>query len=211
MIDSFDTIIFDLGNVLIDFNHRIAVERISKFTTKTPEEIYQLFFDSELTGIFEEGKITGQDFFARVKEMLKFNLAYEEFLPIWNEIFFITPHNLAVQRLIKDLKNNYKIVLISNINELHFTYLKNKFDIFSGFNKIILSFEVGVRKPDPKIYLRALELVMTTPQKVVYTDDRLDLVEAAAKLGITSIHFKGMDFLKENLIKLKINFNHNEI
>lgn len=210
-MNNFDTIIFDLGNVLVDFNHQLAVERISNFSDKAPDEIYQLFFDSDLTGIFEEGKISGEEFFLRVKEMLKLNLSFEEFLPIWNEIFFLTPNNLAIHRLIKDLKNNYKIVLISNINKLHFEYLRKGIDIFSDFHKIILSFEEGVKKPDPLIYQRALESVSTTAKNAVYTDDRLDLIEAADKLGITGIHFKGIDFLKENLIKLNINFNHSEI
>ncbi len=54
-------IIFDLGNVLVDFDHRVAAEKLSKFTTRTGKEIYGLFFDSELTGQFEEGKISAQD------------------------------------------------------------------------------------------------------------------------------------------------------
>ena len=63
-------IIFDLGNVLLDFDHRLAAERVSKFTDKSAEEILNLFFDSELTGLFEEGKIAPAEFFLKIKEAL---------------------------------------------------------------------------------------------------------------------------------------------
>ena len=209
--NNFDTIIFDLGNVLIDFDHHIAVEKICKFTAKTRDEIYQLFFDSGITEVFEEGKIDGPEFYARVKEMLEANLSFDEFLPIWNGIFFITPQNRLMQKLLADLRHAYKLILISNINELHFLYIKDNFDIFSHFHKIILSYEVGKRKPHPLIYQKALEAARTSAQNAVYTDDRLDLIEAAAKLGITSIQFKSLEYLKDNFSKLKIDFEATKI
>src|SRR4030042_6411170 len=94
-------IIFDLGKVLVDFDHAIAAKRISAFTTKDPQEIFSLFFDSKLTGLFEEGKISPRDFFSGVQNMLNLEIGYEEFLPIWNEIFFLTEKNQAVYNLAK--------------------------------------------------------------------------------------------------------------
>ena len=56
-------IIFDLGNVLIGFDHQIAVKRILAHTPMSEGEIYNLFFDSTLTRVFEEGKISPLLFF----------------------------------------------------------------------------------------------------------------------------------------------------
>ena len=61
--NGYDSILCDLGNVLINFDHRVAVKKILGLTPKKEEDIYQLFFDSGLTKLYEEGKITSLDFF----------------------------------------------------------------------------------------------------------------------------------------------------
>lgn len=197
-------IIFDLGNVLINFDHRIAAERIAKFTDKTPEEIFGLFFDSALTGLFEEGKISPRDFFLKVKEMLNLKIDFDAFVPIWDEIFFFTEANLNVYNLAQKLKNSYRVMLLSNINILHFEYLKKTFPVFDAFHNIATSFELGLRKPDPLIYQKVLTILEARPQEAFYTDDRPELIEAAKGLGIRSFVFSGIEQLKEDLKKCSI-------
>lgn len=192
-------VIFDLGNVLVDFDHMIAARRICAFTDKTAEEMYRLFFDSELTGLFEEGKIAAQDFFAQVKELLGLSLSFNEFLPIWNEIFFLSEKNKSVYDIAKKLKKNYKVALLSNVNILHFEYLKNKFPVFDAFHQIITSYESGMRKPHPVIYQNALSALGEKPPFVFYTDDREDLINGASSLGIRAFQFKTIEKLKEDL------------
>jgi len=192
-------IIFDLGNVLIDFDHRIASRRISKFTEKGGEEIYNLFFDSGLTGIFEEGEISPQQFFQEVKHKLNLKLNYEGFVPIWNEIFFFSEKNLEVYNLARSLKKHYRIALLSNINVLHFEYVEKIFPILDVFNNIITSFEVGARKPKKEIYQEALEILNASPKDTFYTDDRGELIESAKELGIQAYVFTNPEQLKKDL------------
>lgn len=192
-------IIFDLGNVLVDFDHTIAAKKISPFCGKSPEEIFNLFFDSELTGLFEEGKISPDEFFSRVRTMLDLKLSYNEFLPIWNEIFFLSDKNHAVYKLIKNLRPGYKIALLSNINILHFGYLKNNFPVFDVFHNLLLSFELKLKKPDPLIYKKALDILNALPEETFYTDDRQELVEESRCLGIRGFVFKGIEQLNRDL------------
>lgn len=86
-----EAIIFDLGNVVIDFDHTIAAGRISHFCRKSPQEIFDLFFQSEVTTLFEKGKISPAEFYLKVKKMLDLKLNQENFISIWNEIFFFHP------------------------------------------------------------------------------------------------------------------------
>ncbi len=192
-------IIFDLGNVLVDFDHTIAAKRISRFTAKDPQEIFNLFFNSELTGLFEEGKISSQEFFSRVRDLLNLEIGYEQFLPIWNEIFFLSAKNQAVYNLAKILRKQYKIALLSNINILHFDYLKKNFAVFDVFHNIITSYESGFRKPHPAIYQKTLNALEASPNNAFYTDDRAELVESACRLGIRGFTFKGIEQLKKDL------------
>lgn len=195
-----EAIIFDLGNVLVDFDHMIAAKKILRFTSKSPQEIFNLFFDSALTTVFEEGKISAQEFFSRVKEALKLKLDYIQFLPIWNEIFFLTEKNQGVYNLAKNLRNRYKIALLSNINILHFDYLKKNFPVFDVFNSIITSFGLGLRKPDPLIYKKTLEILKVAPCAAFYTDDREELTKEAIALGIRGFVFRGTEQLKRDLL-----------
>lgn len=199
--------IFDLGNVLIDFDHTIAAKRTSRFTSKNPQEIFELFFDSELTGLFEEGKVLPLDFFLKVKGMLNLRLDYNEFLPIWNEIFFLTEKNRQVYNLAKTLKNHYKLALLSNINILHFDYLKKNFPVFDAFHNIVTSFELGFRKPHPYIYKKTLQILEALPCHVFYIDDRAELVEKAKELGIKGLTFKSTGQLEKALLDIGIKIN----
>lgn len=198
-------IIFDLGNVWVDFDHMIAAKKVSRFTERSPREIFDLFFDSGLTQEFEEGRSTPINFFLAVQDKLNLNISYNEFLPIWNEIFFLTDKNIKVHNLARQLKQNYIIAMISNINVLHFEYLKNKFPVFGILDNIILSYQEHLRKPDHKIYKKTLQILNLLPFEVVYTDDREEFTEEASKLGIRSFHFQGIDKLRKDFLSLGIN------
>ena len=197
-------IIFDLGNVLINFNHWIATNKFMKQSNRGLDYIYNLLFDSEFTKSFEEGKITGEEFFFAVKKELQLDIDYNQFLPIWNEIFYLTSDNVEVYQLANVLKTRFKIIVLSNINQLHFEYLKNNFRIFDAFERIVLSYKVGARKPDTKIYKYALDLFSLSPQEAFYFDDRADLIEAAGRLSIKAIQFKTPSDLKSALFNAGI-------
>ena len=198
-------IIFDLGNVLIDFDHMIAARRISHFCKKSPQEIFSLFFESEVTLLFEQGKISPDDFFLRVKDMLALSINYQTFVPIWNEIFFQSAKNRAVFNIANILSGGYKVVVLSNINILHFEYVKKHFPIFGIFYRVFASCEMGLIKPDHKIYRKVLDDLDLAPGESFYTDDRRELVESAGKLGIKAAVFSGSKELKKDLAAEGIN------
>jgi len=206
-MNNISTIVFDLGRVLIDFDHNLAAERIKRFTNKSAQEIYELIFSSDITILFEEGKISPQEFFAKMKAMLELNLSYESFVPIWNEIFFWTAQNRAVYGLASSLRQRYKIVVLSNINILHYEYLKQYFPLFSAFNHVFTSFELGCIKPGHEIYKKTLEKLNVSASEVFYTDDRQELVESARQLGINSFCFTGIHQLKSDLTSIGVNIN----
>lgn len=200
-------VIFDLGNVLINFDHRIAARRILKFTDKSEQEIFDLFFDSGLTASYEEGKISSSQFFSVVKKILNLKISYKEFLPIWNEIFFLTEENKAVYNLALSLKGRYTLLLLSNINEAHFAYIKKTFPVFDAFHYIITSFELGLRKPEPQVYKKIIEILKVSAGDIFYTDDREELVESAKSLGLRAFVYKGIQQLRHDLLESGISIS----
>lgn len=200
--NGYDAIICDLGNVLVNFDHRIAVKKILDRTPKREEDVYNLFFDSPLTELYEEGKITPEEFFYGVKEFLKLDMARDYFWSIWNGIFFEVPLNIKMHDFLRTKKSGHKLVLLSNINATHFEFLSKKMPIFNEFDRLVLSYEVGFRKPASEIYTKALESARAAPSRVLYIDDRADLIEAASGLGIKGIVFDGEPGFKKVVSEL---------
>jgi len=195
--------LFDLGNVILPFDHRLAAIRIKQYTDKSEQEIYNIFFDSCLGGEFEDGKIKPIDFFCKLKKVLCLdgNLTYKIFKPIWNDIF---KEDTRISDLIRSLKKRYKVAIVSNINKMHYEYIKDNFGIINQVNKVILSYKVGVRKPDPKIYKYAFGQVKADPKDIIYIDDRLDLINEASGLGLNCLLYEGYDELIRSLDRFKI-------
>lgn len=193
-------ILCDLGNVLINFDHRIAVRRILPFAKKDFDEIYRIFFDSPLTKDYEEGRVSSRAFYRGLaREIGLSGISYKEFSGIWNEIFFA---NAGMIEVLEDLKRSYRLHLVSNINELHYRYIEKKFPRhIEIFDQVYLSFTVGERKPAFEIYRRAVEEAGVKYSEALYTDDRLDLIACAKKLGIPSVVFKGVEDFKKQLKK----------
>jgi putative hydrolase of the HAD superfamily len=207
MDKAIEVILFDLGNVLVDFDYTISANRISNFCAKAPEEIIKLFFGSELATSFEEGKISPEDFFARVKEILGLSLSYKAFVPIWNEVFYLSAKNRSVFSLANQLRRSYKVALLSNIDTLHYEYFKKHFPVFGVFHKVFASCELKLVKPHALIYQKALAELESGPENVFYIDDRPELVKSARELGINAVVFKEVRQLKADLLNSGVSVN----
>ena len=200
-------VLCDLGNVLVDFNHKRAAQRISGFCAKSPLEIYNLFFDSQVTVVFEEGKIPPQEFYSKVKEMLGLKLSFDSFVPIWNDIFFLSARNRKVYSLLNKLKADYQTALLSNINILHYKYLKKNFPVFDVFHKLFLSYELGLAKPDKSIYQKVISSLGVSAEEIFYCDDRPELVQSAKSLGIKGYVFSDSQQLIRDIRDSGITFS----
>ncbi|MGD2279449.1 MAG: HAD-IA family hydrolase, partial [Candidatus Omnitrophota bacterium] len=112
-----------------------------------------------------------------------------------------------MEKIIKELKDKYpgvKLVLISNTNEAHYDFIKEKYEILKLMDKCVVSHELGRQKPHPDIFNKAMRLAGSIPKETFYTDDRPDLVSAARVMGIRAFDFTGHDSLRENLSKCGI-------
>ncbi|PIU41129.1 MAG: hypothetical protein COS99_07265 [Candidatus Omnitrophica bacterium CG07_land_8_20_14_0_80_42_15] len=194
-------IIFDLGNVVLKFDMRIIARKMAKRFSLNEDEVFQFFFDSPLTHIHDEGRISSKEFYHRAMEKLGIKMDFTEFKKIWLDIF---TENNDVTKLILSLSKHYKIFLMSNTNKLHFDYIKTKFDIIKEFDCVFTSYEVGKLKPHPRIYNAAIKKAYVAPGNIIFIDDRKELVRGAKKVGIRAIQFKNIKKLKQDLVKNKV-------
>jgi len=192
----YSVIVFDLGNTIIRFDHNISARKIANLFNSDLKKIYDTFFDSEITRAFEKGLLSPRRFYEEASRLLGFKLPYEDFVPIWNEIFW---EDEEACRLARELKKRYRLFLLSNVNRLHFEYIEKKFDIIKIFDEIILSFVVGAVKPEAAIFEDVVRRAGGDRSKILYIDDREDLVRCAATFGIDSIRFENAEKLKTTM------------
>jgi FMN phosphatase YigB (HAD superfamily) len=197
-----EVILYDLGNVILPFNHFQIAEKLSRFSQRiefqNPAKIFSYLFDFEKGAVngYEVGKVSSLEFFQSLKEFLQLSLSFEEFIPIWNDIFL---ENQEVSQIILSQKGKWKLGLLSNTNPLHFDYILSKFPIIRVFDQWILSHEVGFKKPAIEIYQNAIEWATVEPRKILFVDDMKKHVEVAVSLGMQGIHFISAEQLKDVL------------
>lgn len=198
------TILFDLGNVILPFDVTRLARRLTAFSSLKTEEIVKKLWNDHIAEPFETGRMSPDEYFTHISEACGFqNFRFDDFLPLFNEIF---DEDKAVVELIINLKNNYKLGLISNTNAIHVTYIKSNFPQLGHFDRHFFSNEVGYRKPHEAIYRLALDHFNSNPQETLFIDDYEINVAAARQLGIHAIHYKGVDHLKENLSQMGIKY-----
>lgn len=194
--DHFSLCLFDLGNVILNFDFTVATQRLAPLCNLTPDEIYQRMASWEGIIPFEEGKIIPAQFWEAMQKRLNCPLSHEAFFPIWTEIF---SENEEVSALVRRVLKRIPVVLISNTNRLHFDYCYQTFPIVREIGRFALSCEVGARKPDRRIYEAALAKFKIPPEKTVYVDDLETLVQAGRGLGLDAILFKDAKSLEGEL------------
>lgn len=194
-----EVIVFDLGNTLIRFDHNISALKIANLFDLDPKIIYDMFFDSPITRAFEKGQLSPLEFHEKASLALGAKLPFKEFADIWNDIFWEDELSCRIARTLK--ANGYKLFLLSNLNCLHFEHIKAKFDIINIFDELILSFEVGAIKPEKAIFDHVVKLAGGDRSKLLYIDDREDLIKEATVIGIDSIRFTGAPQLEIELKK----------
>ena len=194
-------IIFDLGKVILDFDHMHICTKLSKQSPFGPDRIHDIIFNSGLEASFDMGIISPENFYLSVKKKARLEININVFQKIWTKIFTLNP---GIEDLLSALKNRYRLLCLSNTNSWHFEYCIQKFHALKLFNGFILSYEVGKTKPDSAIFKEALKKAATLPDECVYIDDVPEFVETASKLGINGIHFKTVKKLKKELSDLNI-------
>jgi len=190
-------IVFDLGNTLIRFDHNIAAKKIRHLIKVPYESLYQIFFDSPYTRAFEKGEVEERKFYEWIKEATGLEISYDEFVPIWNDIFWEDEVSCGIARRLK--ASGYRLFLLSNINKLHFEHINSKFNILKIFDELILSYAVGSMKPEKAIFEEVIRKAGGDRKKILYIDDREDLIKEATAMGIKSIRFEGGEKLEKTL------------
>ena len=197
----YKNIIFDLGNVLLDFNPRGYLK--SKISDDKLEDVFKAIFSSEEWVMLDRGTITEKE---AINNIINRNSTYinEINLAFDNWYDLLKPIEETVEILMSLKENGYKIYYLSNFHELAFGEVTKKNKFFELFDGGVVSYAEKLIKPEEEIYKLILERYKLNPNESIFVDDMEANVEGANKVGIKTILFKGPKELKEELNNLKI-------
>jgi glucose-1-phosphatase len=196
------TVLFDLGNVILPFDVTRLASRLKAYCRLSTEEIVDLLWSDKIAHDFETGVMGAEAYFHHVSGECGFiGLSYEKFVPIFNDIFI---EDQEIAALIRALKKSHRLGLISNTNPIHVPHVMKSYPTLHQFDKHWWSNEVGLRKPDPKIYQQALDHFDVEPAETVFIDDLPTNIESAKKMGINALLYQGAAALKSELTKLGV-------
>src|SRR5579884_944832 len=176
-----EIVVFDLGKVLVDFDYMRAARAIAAHGTVSPEAINQLINQSPLLTRYELGKMSDKEFFNEVPLATGFQGDFEEFAPLFGDIFSAMPPMIELHAQLQ--KSGIPTYVFSNTNGLAVAHIRRTFPFFSLFDDYIFSFEHGVMKPDAGLYEVVERKSKRRGEQILYIDDRPENVAAGAARG----------------------------
>ncbi len=206
MANRIKALVFDLGGVLLNISYQKTIERFRSLGVPNPEIQFSKAQQSMLFEKFEKGEISEGQWLDEMEVLCQENANREQILEAWNSMLLDFP----MERLnaLKKLKESYPLFLLSNTNHTHIEYCRKNYHDpvnwaeFEGlFNQVFLSYEVGMRKPDPNIFEFVQETIGYEAKEIWYIDDSPQHIETAHKLDWNANHLTEdkdvLEFLKD--------------
>ena len=196
-------IFFDIGGVLLEIDHVRSLQYWSDCTDLSIDVIKD-HFPYEAHEQYEIGKLTDHEFSQAMKDALPQPncLKEDDFWRGWNKLIVAETETV---KLLPLLKQSYNVYLLSNTNPRHIKHeVDKRFSFQKNVDMAFYSFDLGCRKPDEAIYLKALELTGAKPKESLLIDDIIINIDTARSLRMETIHYKGHSNLLLELNKLNL-------
>jgi FMN phosphatase YigB (HAD superfamily) len=192
-----EVVYFDLGKVIVDFDHSRAAQELLKITPLSLKEAMAVLSDGELVSEYETGRLSSQEHYRKVCRRLQMDVSIEKFRELWGSMFL--PEPLLSESFLQDLKKRYRLMLLSNTNEIHFDFLIQHYPILRLVEERLLSYQAGCMKPEARIFELAIKKAAVAPEKIFFTDDRPENIEAAQRAGIQALLFQSETQLRRDM------------
>ena len=197
------TIIFDLGNVLVDWSPMHVFGNYFE-----SEEKRNYFFENICTPDWNEQQDEGRSIVEATLELIEKYPDWEQpirdFYGRWTEMLKGPIHgSVQIFRELKD-SGKYKTYALTNWQAGLFDIALVRYNFLHWFDGRVVSGEEKMRKPFPQFYQRLLDRYHVKASEAVFIDDSLRNIKAAEEMGIKSIHFQNPDQLRKELNALNI-------
>lgn len=191
-------VLFDIGGVLVDWHMSWIISEISK-RFKINEYLIENTFSKHLHEL-DSGKIEEKTFWYKIASDVDSVSLKENTESLWNTYF---RKNARINREVINLankirENSYTMGIISNIEKITHKVVDD-WNVLDNFEYKFMSYQIGVSKPDPRIYRYVIEKLSFEPNQIIFIDDKKSNIDAAKRSGINAIQFTDFPQLKNSL------------
>ena len=187
-------IVFDLGNVIININPDLTLQKFRDYGVANFDEMYTIMRQTDVFDRLDTGKITLPEFRNAIREFTQVKLTDAQIDEAWCAMLLDFPEENA--ELLRKLRaKGYKLYLLSNTNEMHIDYyteyLKQQFgsDLLSElFDRAFYSHEISYRKPNREAFEYVLKTEGLRPAETLFIDDLEHNVLGARQTGMQAYH-----------------------
>ena len=200
-------IFFDLGNVLLRFDHHASSRQMAEVAGVPQERVWQVVFEEGLQTRFERGALSSREFYDQFCQRTESRPEYDALLYASSAMFEL---HVPVIPLVAHLRAaGHRLGILSNTCAPHWEYVSGgRYAVVANyFDPCVLSYRVGVMKPERKIFEAASQAAGLPPQELFFVDDRPANVDGARAAGLDAVPFTTPGQLITDLVQRGVRFN----
>ncbi len=195
-------VIFDLGNVLIDWNPRYLYRKMF-----ADEAEMEWFLSNICTMTWNSTLDAGMNFATAVAALSEQYPKYAEYIHAydsrWSEMISgPIDETVAIFKALKD--QGTPCYALSNWSDEKFQPTRARYDFLNWFDGLVISGQIGIIKPDPRIYQHLIAKFAVKPETAIFVDDLPRNIAAAREFGMEGITFTSPEDLRKRLVELKV-------
>ena len=180
---SADALLFDLGGVVIQIDFARVIQAWAEAGGVPASQVHSRFSLDAGYEAHERGEIEPAGYCAHLRQTLGLELADEQLLSGWNQIF--VGEVPGVGALLTELAKSYPLYAFSNTNVAHRMFWQVRYArLLEPFSQIFCSCDLGTRKPSPAAFLEVASRIEIEPERIVFFDDHPDNVRGAREAGL---------------------------
>jgi putative hydrolase of the HAD superfamily len=193
-------ICFDLDGVyFINGKKNFIANLVSRGVTE--EEAIRVFLKSDqMNQQYKTGRINDEAYWSWAAKQWGLNLSPQELIDLMIAGYEVNQPAAALVKKVRE--EGYKTAICSNNFPARINGLNKRFNFLADFDVVVVSYEVGVLKPDQKIFETLIEKSGVKPGEIVYSDDDAGKIEGATKLGVKTFVYEDFDQFCQELKKL---------
>lgn len=180
--------IFDLGNVIVDIDFKRVLGVWSKLSSVPLATLSERFTMGEVFQQHERGEVSDEEFAHQLSDEMGLSLSFEQFAEGWQAVFVaLRPEVITIMQKLRE--EGHRVVMLSNTNRLHCNHWPQHYpEVAAAADHMYLSQDLGMRKPEARIYQHVLNAENIPADQAVFFDDVEANIVAARIVGITAIH-----------------------
>lgn len=190
-------VVFDLGGVVFRYEPERRLAALARATGRPAQELQKALMDSGYSTSCDAGRLDRTAAHEKGVELLGQRMSFERFRDHWISAFEPDP---AVVALAQRLRRHLPLATLTNNSDLVRSGLEQRYpEVMGLFRPQVFSADVGLLKPDPRLFRTLLDLMGLDPAQVLYVDDQQACAAAAESLGMTACRFHSATELEAEL------------